>query len=147
MAGDMNRRRFVGVAAAFGAMLAVPGKAGAAALRQPLLARLILDNDFAGDPDGLFQLAHHVLCRSISISLIIGSHLPAAFGSGHDAADSAIAARELLAIMKMADGFSVMAGSEKPIASRAAWKPSAATSAIVREAMRRDLSFMPPAPG
>jgi len=24
-------------------------------------ARVIIDNDFAGDPDGLFQLAHHVL--------------------------------------------------------------------------------------
>jgi hypothetical protein len=28
----------------------------------PARARVIIDNDFASDPDGLFLLAHHVLC-------------------------------------------------------------------------------------
>lgn len=68
--------------------------------------------------------------------MTVGSHLPAAFGSGPDAQDAAIAARELLGVMGMANVFTVMAGSETPIASRTAWKPSAATAAIVREAMR-----------
>lgn len=28
--------------------------------------RIIIDNDFSGDVDGLFQLAHHLMCRSTS---------------------------------------------------------------------------------
>ena len=36
-------------------------------------ARVIIDNDFGGDPDGLFQLAHHVLSPSVEIKAIIGS--------------------------------------------------------------------------
>ena len=29
--------------------------------------RVIIDNDLGGDPDGLFQLAHHVLSPSVEI--------------------------------------------------------------------------------
>jgi purine nucleosidase len=132
---EMNRRWFVGSTLACLASLPIRATAFA---KQPLLARVILDNDFAGDPDGLFQLAHHVLCRSLSIPLIIGSHLPAAFGSGHDAQDSADRARELLRIMKLDGQYRPMAGSETPITARSAWKPGAASAAIVREAMRDD---------
>lgn len=38
--------------------------------------RLILDNDFGGDPDGLFQLTHHLLSDSVEARLIIASHIP-----------------------------------------------------------------------
>jgi len=38
-------------------------------------ARVIIDNDFSGDPGGLVQLAHHVLSPSVEIRAIIGSHL------------------------------------------------------------------------
>lgn len=38
-------------------------------------ARVIIDNDFAGDPDGLVQLAHHLLSPSVSIRGVISSHL------------------------------------------------------------------------
>jgi len=138
MTVGLARRGFVKAVTAYAAMLAIPANARTDAIGQPLLARLILDNDFAGDPDGLFQLAHHVLCNSVRIPLIVGSHLPAAFGSGHDAADSAIAARDLLTVMGKAQAFTVIAGSEAPIASRRTWKPGPATAAIVREAMRDD---------
>lgn len=37
--------------------------------------RVIIDNDFSGDPDGLFQLVHHILSPSIEVRGIIGSHL------------------------------------------------------------------------
>ena len=37
--------------------------------------RVIVDNDFSGDPDDLFQLAHHVLSPSVEIPVVIGSHL------------------------------------------------------------------------
>jgi hypothetical protein len=44
--------------------------------------RVIVDNDFSGDPDGLFQLAHLVLSPSVDIRAIIGSHLKV--GDGFD---------------------------------------------------------------
>jgi hypothetical protein len=131
----LDRRLFVGSTIA---CLAGLPHAAAALAGQPLLARVILDNDFAGDPDGLFQLAHHVLCRSVRIPLIIGSHLPAAFSSGHDARDSADRARELLALMQLDRSHMPIAGAEAPIRSRTSWTPSAASAAIVREAMRDD---------
>jgi hypothetical protein len=37
--------------------------------------RVIVDNDFSGDPDGLFQMAHLLLSPSVDIRGIIGSHL------------------------------------------------------------------------
>nr|WP_183626337.1 nucleoside hydrolase [Novosphingobium sediminicola] len=131
----MDRRLFVGSAIA--GLASVAG-GGAVWGGQPLLARVILDNDFAGDPDGLFQLAHHVLCRAVSIPLIIGSHLPGHFASGHDARDSSDRARELLTIMGLGKVHDPIAGSETPIASRSSWRPSKASEAIVREAMRED---------
>jgi hypothetical protein len=33
--------------------------------------RVIIDNDFSGDPDDLFQLAHHVLSLSVHIPLVV----------------------------------------------------------------------------
>ncbi|QDK34919.1 nucleoside hydrolase [Sphingomonas sp. IC081] len=131
----MGRRSFVGSTMVLASALAMPASAFG---KQPALARVILDNDFAGDPDGLFQLAHHVLCSSVKIPLIVGSHLPARFGSGHDARDATARVDEVLQIMSLADKFNVMAGSETPIPSRTTWKPSAASEAIVREAMRDD---------
>src|SRR4051812_9959182 len=44
--------------------------------------RIIIDNDFGGDPDGLFELVHHLLSPSVEIRGIIGSHLRA--GDGFD---------------------------------------------------------------
>ena len=42
--------------------------------------RVIVDNDFGGDPDGLFQLAHILLSPSVDVRAIIGSYLNAADG-------------------------------------------------------------------
>lgn len=101
-------------------------------------ARVIADNDFSGDPDGLFQLAHHLLCGSVDIPLIIGSHLPAKFGGPASASAGAAKARALLKVMQLDGHHAPIAGAELPIASRDGWKPSPATAAIVREAMRED---------
>lgn len=66
--------------------------------------RVIIDNDFSGDPDGLFQLAHHLLSPSVEIRGIIGSHLKAGAGFGSEANNSAKAAceqvNELMARLK-----------------------------------------------
>lgn len=131
----INRRAFVKSGAIMGAGCLV----GTTAMgKQPLLGRVILDNDFAGDPDGLFQLAHHVLSRSVFIPLIIGSHLPAGFSNGHEAQDSADRALELLKVMGLDKVHHPVAGSETPITSRQVWRPSKATDAIIHEAMRDD---------
>ena len=37
--------------------------------------RVIIDNDFSGDPDGLVQLAHHLLSPSVDIRAVTGLHL------------------------------------------------------------------------
>ncbi|HEY9196784.1 MAG TPA: hypothetical protein VIM77_10980, partial [Mucilaginibacter sp.] len=44
--------------------------------------RVIFDNDFSGDPDGLFALTHMLLSPSVEIRGIIGSHLRV--GDGFD---------------------------------------------------------------
>ena len=134
MSLTIDRRAFVVSTAA----LLSASSAFAKPFIQPSLARVILDNDFAGDPDGLFQLAHHLLCHSVKIPLIVGSHLPAKFSSGHDASDGARRASEIVRLLGMEGSYKPIAGAEVPIISASSWTPSPATAAIVREAMRDD---------
>ena len=42
--------------------------------------RVIVDNDWAGDPDGLVGLAHHLLSPSNRVDLITSSFLAPMFG-------------------------------------------------------------------
>lgn len=104
----------------------------------PARARVIIDNDFAGDPDGLFQLAHHVLCSSTEVVQVIASRLPEAMLSAdRDAvAEGAAAADEVLALS--ASALRAVAGSRAALGSLTDPSPSAATESIVREAMRDD---------
>lgn len=76
--------------------------------------RVIIDNDFSGDPDGLFQLAHQLLSPSVEIRAIIGSHLKE--GDGFDnsktqADNAAREASELLKLLKLNSKLPVIAGS------------------------------------
>lgn len=80
--------------------------------------RVIVDNDFSGDPDGLFQLAHLLLSPSVDVRAIIGSHLKV--GDGFDnsktqAENAAGKARELLNVMKIKRNIPVIAGSNNGI--------------------------------
>ncbi|WP_408587978.1 nucleoside hydrolase [Novosphingobium sp.] len=136
----LTRRGFVGSGAALASTLASGGASLGA--EPPRLARVILDNDFAGDPDGLFQLAHHLLCKSLRVSLIVGSHLPQMPFSGPNApvptgAAAAAKARQLIEIMRL-PAPPIVAGADTSIPARNAWKPTVSTAAIVREAMRED---------
>lgn len=133
---SVSRRAAIGGALATACAAAWPAEAAV----KPR-ARVIADNDFSGDPDGLFQLAHHLLSPSVTIPLVIGSHLHAdeAWGDRqHQAARAAAKASELAALIRGDPGPSVIAGAEAAIASRSGWHPSPATEAIVREAMRSD---------
>jgi purine nucleosidase len=99
--------------------------------------RVIVDNDFSGDPDDLFQLAHHVLSPSVEIPVVIGSHLAPgdAFDPSDRQADNAAeVARGLLDLL--GSSIPVLAGSNTGMISPDRPVPSAASEAIVREAMR-----------
>lgn len=105
--------------------------------------RVIIDNDLGGDPDGLFQLAHFALSRSISIPLVIGSHYRD-FGAadlvpqkGQVSADKA---RELLRFVPKDRRPTVVAGENAALKSGADLPRTATTEAIIREAMRNDAS-------
>jgi hypothetical protein len=101
--------------------------------------RIIIDNDFAGDPDGLVQLAHHMLCSSVEVRLIIGSHLhdhEAWLDSPDQAAQSAAKATELLEVLGTPPRTRVVAGAEHALAGMGRPTMTPAAEAIIREALR-----------
>jgi purine nucleosidase len=103
--------------------------------------RVIIDNDFGGDPDGLFQLVHHLLSPSVEIRAIIGSHLKP--GDGFDPSkETATNAKkkidEVLNIMYPGKSFPVYQGSNNPLENDSTAQKSDAADAIIKEAMRDD---------
>jgi len=103
--------------------------------------RIIIDNDFGGDPDGLFQLVHHLLSPSVDIRAIIGSHLKAGDGfdrSNQTATNAKKKIEEVLSIMNLARTFSVYQGSNSALENDSTPQKSDAAGAIVKEAMRDD---------
>ncbi|MCE7067069.1 nucleoside hydrolase [Dyadobacter sp. CY326] len=109
-------------------------------LVQPRM-RVIVDNDFSGDPDGLFQLAHQLLSPSAEIRAIIGSHLKPGdgFDNSKTQADNAAGkARELLKILNMDGSIPVIAGSNVGMTNDSTPVKSKAVDFIISEAMRTD---------
>jgi purine nucleosidase len=103
--------------------------------------RVIIDNDFSGDPDDLFALVHHVLSPSVEIPLIIGSHLSAGDEwdpSEMQATNAKARAEETLRIMGLQDIFRVVQGSNSGLSDRRTPKISDAAEGIIVEAMRDD---------
>jgi purine nucleosidase len=102
--------------------------------------RVIVDNDFGGDPDGLFQLAHQLLSPSAEVRGIIGSHhYPEGFyGYPGTAAQAVKMAEELLEVMGMKGKIPVYAGAETKLANGDQAEESAASRFIIKEAMRQD---------
>jgi len=103
--------------------------------------RVIIDNDFGGDPDGLFELVHHLLSPSVEIRAIIGSHLRA--GDGFDPSkETATNAKkkidEVLSIMNLGKTFPVYQGSNIALDNDSTAQNSEAANAIIKEAMRTD---------
>lgn len=109
--------------------------------------RIIIDNDFSGDVDGLFQLAHHLMCPSVDIRGIIGSHLTAWPGSNEDdpavmnSTPRAVAkAREVVKLMGI--DVPVVAGAENQLTAFNEPQPSEGARLIIREAMRTDTDLL-----
>ncbi len=103
--------------------------------------RIIIDNDFGGDPDGLFQLVHHLLSPSVEIRSIIGSHLKAGDGfdpSKETAGNAKMKIEEVLSIMNLGKTFPVYQGSNVALENDSTAQQSDAANAIIKEAMRED---------
>src|SRR5436190_5319265 len=103
--------------------------------------RVIIDNDFGGDPDGLFELVHHLLSPSVEIRAIIGSHLKP--GDGFDPSkETATHAKqkieEVLSIMNLSGAYPVYQGSNSPLEKDSTAQKSDGANAIIKEAMRDD---------
>lgn len=133
-----SRRGFLAGGIALSAAAALPALAGPAAKVGP---RVIVDNDFGGDPDGLFLLAHLLMSRSVAVPLVIGTHYRD-FGAADLVPDkgrvSAEKASELLRFFPKGNRPPVIAGTGRALLTTSDRSESAASAAIIREAMRGD---------
>lgn len=103
--------------------------------------RVIIDNDFSGDPDDLFQLVHHVLSPSVVIRGIIGSHLGPddPLDSSNAQAENAVrVAEETLDLLGASGRYPVWLGSNVALTSPTVPIDTEAARGIIAEAMRDD---------
>ena len=100
------------------------------------LCRVVVDNDFAGDPDGLVGLAHHLLSPTNLVTAVTSSFLNPRFAESATTADEgARLAAELVDQVGPVARPGILAGAEE------AWKPGArspAAEAIVASALADD---------
>lgn len=107
-------------------------------------ARVFIDNDFGGDPDGLVQLAHHLLSPSVEVVGIISSHLRADDGWNelNETADSVFEgvklAEQTIALCGQSGKHQVFEGSKDPLANTLEPQPSQALQALIAEAEKND---------
>ena len=102
--------------------------------------RVILCNDFGGDPDGMIQLAHHILSPSVEIRAIIGSFFTkdTLFGVDPSADAACSAVRSLLKEMNLSGKFNLLKGSDEPMKDTRTPVMSEGAEFIVKEAIRND---------
>lgn len=103
--------------------------------------RVISDNDYAGDPDGLAQLAHLLLSPSADVRAVVASHL--APGDPFDPSETTATngrakAEELIEVMGLTGSVDVYEGSNVALADAATADDSDGAQAIIDEAMRDD---------
>ncbi|HEY0954573.1 MAG TPA: nucleoside hydrolase [Roseateles sp.] len=135
----MDRRLVLAHGAALAAAC-LPLRAAPLIAQKPS-ARVIVDNDFAGDPDGLFALAHQWLSPTTKTVLVTTTALDAKLAAmakepaGRTAAKGRDAALELARVARISP-CPVVTGAETFGASDA--QVSVAARAIVAEALRDD---------
>lgn len=79
--------------------------------------RVIIDNDWAGDPDGLVALAHHLLSPANDVRLVTSSFLSPEFGPVAGTAERGSAlARELIQLIGASIENGVVSGADTPFA-------------------------------
>jgi len=93
----INRRGFIAAGASL--MIGTAARSALPVIRQSPKARIIIDNDFAGAPDGLIALAHQLAARAARSVLITPSALDAKLAAlGGPPAGATAAAGKLAAI-------------------------------------------------
>ena len=100
--------------------------------------RVIIDNDFAGDPDDLFQLAHHLLVEGTEVRGVVVSRLDESNGwnlTGIPVTTGRENVEALLGVMGVT-GVGVHDGDDRGFEAHDG--PSAASRLIVAEAMADD---------
>lgn len=105
-------------------------------------ARVIIDNDFSGDPDDLYQLVHHLLCTSVEIRAVIGSHLREddPFDPSPTQAEGAVAViHDVFARMGLKSTELIVQGSNHALRDASTPIDTVAARAIIAEAMRDDV--------
>ena len=104
-------------------------------------ARVIIANDFGGDPDGLFQLAHHLLSPTVDIKGVIGSiqYDGGFYGYPGNATHSTNMANELLSVMKLDGNYKAIEGGNTALTDTLTPIVSEGAKLIVQEAMRDDV--------
>ena len=94
---------------------------GLAASAQVKKVKVLIDNDFCGDPDGLFALAQQALSPTTDIVGIVGGHLSnnsGGFSNRKDqATESCEIAENVLDIMGLKGKYKVVKGAEKGMTS------------------------------
>jgi inosine-uridine nucleoside N-ribohydrolase len=103
--------------------------------------RVISDNDYAGDPDGLVQLAHELLSPSTETVAVIATHLRAGDGwvkSDDTVGEGVNAAQKIVELCGLSGQIPVLRGALPPLADRKNPQDSEGVRAIIREAMRED---------
>lgn len=105
-------------------------------------SRVIIDNDFSGDPDDLYQLVHHLLSPGIEIRAVVASHLrpgdPLDLGPD-TAANAAAVAEDVFARMGLDSTELIHKGASTALVDTTTPQDSPAARAIVAEAMRDDV--------
>lgn len=129
-----------GLASAFAATARL-GAATPRMIPQKAGARVIVDNDFSGDPDALLALAHQLLAPRTRVPLLTSSFISEEFKvpgviPGQTARQGHDMAIELIRRLKPGQSPLVVSGAEGPM--KANREPGAAARAIVAEAMRDD---------
>lgn len=107
----------------------------------PPHARVLIDNDFSGDPDDLFQLVHHLLSPSVEIRGVICSHLTPGdpWDPSPDTAANAVAvAADVFERMGLESTELILKGAVEALEAHDSPQDSAAVQAIIAEAMRDD---------
>jgi purine nucleosidase len=110
-------------------------------LIQPRI-RVISDNDYSGDPDGLVQLAHHLLSPSVDVRAVIGTHLrvgDAWAQSGDEVAAAVAAAQEILELCGKTGQVPVLSGAPAAMVDIHTPQRSQGIQFIIDEAMRQDV--------
>lgn len=107
--------------------------------REDRRVKVIVDNDFCGDPDGLFALAHHVLCEGVDVRGIIGAHVGGGegpMGRGDQAAASVRKAGDLLDVMGLGGKYPVVPGASHQMDAPDDPRDSEGARLIVSEALQ-----------